>query len=109
MGFSLIGGLFWLAALLGSVLWPGLLAWLYANWQKAAIADRERFLRWAIPGAYVTILGLHALLGRWVRSGAEAYAISGVALDVWGPVVAVLLIENAAALLVLQRVQHGVR
>ena len=109
MGLSFFGGLFWLAALLGSVLWPALLAWWFANWRRRNIADREKFLRWAIPAAYVTILGLHALLGPWVRSGAEAYATSSVPLDVWGPVIAVLLIENAAALLMLQRLQRIAR
>ncbi len=105
MGFSLFGGLAWLAALFGSLLWPGLLAWGYSRWQSARIADRERFLSWGIPLAYLVILGLHALLGRWILAAAEADAAARSWMDLWGPVIAVLLIENGLALVALNRLQ----
>ncbi len=105
MGFSLFGGLAWLVALIGSVLWPGLLAWGYSRWQAARIVDRERFLRWGIPLAYIVILGLHALLGLWIRAAAEADPAARSWLDLWGPLIAVLLIENGLALFALNRLQ----
>ena len=107
MGLSFLAGLGWLAAVLGSLLWPALLAWLYGRWQAPRIADRERFLPRGMLLSYAVILGLHLLLGGWVRSGAEQYAVSGSWLDAWGPVLAVLVIENGAALFALNRlVQH---
>jgi len=109
MGLSFFGGLAWLVAVFGSLLWPALLAWLYWRWQAPEIADRERFLTRGVPLSYAVILGLHWLLGGWVRSGAEQYATSGAWLDAWGPVLAVLLIENAIALFALHRLHQRQR
>jgi len=105
MGLSFFGGLAWLAALFISLVWPALLAWLYWRWQASRIGDRGRFLIRAIPISYAVILGLHLLLGAWVRSGAEQYAASGAWFDAWGPLLAVLLIENGAAVFALHRLQ----
>ena len=109
MGLSFFGGLAWLAAVFGSLLWPALLAWLYWRWQARRIADRECFLTRGILLSYAIILGLHLLLGGWVRSGAEQNAATGTWLDVWGPVLAVLLIENGVALFALHRLQQHQR
>jgi len=106
MGLSFLGGLAWLIALVGSLAWPALLAWLYWRWQASQIADRERFLTRGILLSYGVILGLHLLLGGWVRDGAEQYSASGSWLDAWGPVVVVLLLENGAAVLALNRLQY---
>ena len=106
MGLSFFGGLAWLAALLGSLLWPAVLAWLYCRWQAPRIADRERFLSRGILLSYAVILGLHMLLGGWVRSGAEQYALTGAWLDAWGPVLAVLVIENTVAVFALHRLHQ---
>jgi hypothetical protein len=109
MGLSFFGGLAWLAAVLGSLLWPALLAWLYERWQAPRIGDRERFLSRGILLSYAVILGLHLLLGGWVRSGAEQYAVTGSWLDAWGPVLTVLVIENGAAVFALSRLQQHQR
>ena len=109
MGLSFFGGLAWLAAVLVSLLWPALLVWLYCRWQAPRIVDRERFLTRGILLSYAIIIGLHLLLGGWVLSGVEQYAVTGAWLDVWGPLLAVLLIENGVALFALNRLQQRQR
>ena len=101
MGLSLFGSVVWLTALVGSLVWPAVLAWLFARWQHRLIPDRNRFLLAAIPVSYVAILGSHQFLGEFVQTGAVLAAESGDVLQAWSRVIATLVVENVLALLAL--------
>jgi hypothetical protein len=101
MGLSLLGSIFWLLGVTGSLLWPAFVALAVAHWLRPPPANVGRFLRFAIPLSYLVILGSHAALADTVLLGARRAAETGVMFIAWSRIVLVLLTETVLAVLAL--------
>ena len=97
MGLSLLGSIFWLLGVTGSLLWPALVALAVARWSRPPPANVSRFLGFAIPLSYLVILGSHAALADIVLLGAQRAAETGVTSIAWSRIILVLVTETALA------------
>ncbi|MGI9330247.1 MAG: hypothetical protein ACR2QB_05970 [Gammaproteobacteria bacterium] len=101
MGLSLLGSIFWLLGVFGSLLWPAFVALAVARWSRPPPVNVGRFLGLAIPLSYLVILGSHSFLADIVLLSARRAAETGVTSIVWSRIILVLLTETVLAVLVL--------
>jgi len=106
MGLSLLGSIFWLLGVTGSLLWPALVALAVARLPPLPPAHFRRFLGVGIPLSYLVILGSHGVLADTVLLGARRAAETGVTSIAWSRIILVLLTETALAVLALSALRR---
>ena len=104
--FTLLGSVVWLLGLIGSLLWPALIAFLFVRLQFRPLREPRRFLSIALPLSYAVVLISHGLLADVVLDGGREAAETGEISIAWSRILAVLLFESllaVAALFLLRR------